>query len=380
AELDALLRIAQGRLEGRLAHPDGAGGMGDAAALERPGHLLEAALAPAEKRRHRNLHVVESESGGLRGVMPGLAELPGDGEARGGRVDDEHADARPAPRPVGIGGHQAVVGDVPVRDEHLRPVDDVVVAAALRGGADRGGVGARVGLGEAEGAELLAPDGGHEVVLLLLLGAEAEDRDAAEPHVREERRGKAAVHARDLLDQETAHHHVPTASAVCFRIADAEVAEASELREEVAREGLRSLELLDARCERLLREAPDRETEAFLFVVQAKAEHVVSSGGGIYPSRPGSDKSDPCLAAAICYGTAMPVTTVERIAAFEGQTVTLRGWLAGRRSSGKLHFLQVRDGTGTIQCVTAKADVSPDVFLLADHLPQESSLEVTGVV
>jgi len=44
----------------------------------------------------------------------------------------------------------------------------------------------------------------------------------------------------------------------------------------------------------------------------------------------------------------MPVTTVERIAAFEGETVTLRGWLAGRRSSGKLHFLQVRDGTGTI--------------------------------
>jgi asparaginyl-tRNA synthetase len=76
----------------------------------------------------------------------------------------------------------------------------------------------------------------------------------------------------------------------------------------------------------------------------------------------------------------MPVATVERIALFEGQTVTLHGWLAGRRSSGKLHFLQVRDGTGTIQCVTAKADVSPDVFLLADHLPQESSLEVTGFV
>src|SRR5712691_243306 len=61
AELDALLRIAQGRLEGRLAHADGAGGMGDAAALERPGHLLEAALAPAEERCHRDLHVVEGE-------------------------------------------------------------------------------------------------------------------------------------------------------------------------------------------------------------------------------------------------------------------------------------------------------------------------------
>ncbi|HYV56828.1 MAG TPA: asparagine--tRNA ligase [Candidatus Nitrosopolaris sp.] len=76
----------------------------------------------------------------------------------------------------------------------------------------------------------------------------------------------------------------------------------------------------------------------------------------------------------------MPAGTVERIAAFAGQSVTLRGWLAGRRSSGKLHFLQVRDGTGTIQCVMAKAEVSPEVFQLADHLPQESSLEVTGVV
>jgi asparaginyl-tRNA synthetase len=83
---------------------------------------------------------------------------------------------------------------------------------------------------------------------------------------------------------------------------------------------------------------------------------------------------------AIWYGVAVPVATVEGISAHEGQTVTLRGWLAGRRSSGKLHFLQVRDGTGTIQCVMAKAEVPPETFTLADHLPQESSLEVTGVV
>ena len=78
--------------------------------------------------------------------------------------------------------------------------------------------------------------------------------------------------------------------------------------------------------------------------------------------------------------TAMPVATVERIAAHEGQTVTLRGWLAQRRSSGKLHFLHLRDGTGTIQCVIGKQDVPEDVFALADHLPQETALEVTGSV
>ena len=76
----------------------------------------------------------------------------------------------------------------------------------------------------------------------------------------------------------------------------------------------------------------------------------------------------------------MAVVTVESIGAHAGEVVTLRGWLAARRSSGKLHFLQVRDGTGTIQCVMGKQDVAADVFSLADHLPQETSLEVTGTV
>jgi len=60
--------------------------------------------------------------------------------------------------------------------------------------------------------------------------------------------------------------------------------------------------------------------------------------------------------------------------------VTLRGWLYGRRSSGKLHFLQLRDGTGTIQCVVFVKDVAPEVFERAGHVAQESSIEVTGTV
>lgn len=71
---------------------------------------------------------------------------------------------------------------------------------------------------------------------------------------------------------------------------------------------------------------------------------------------------------------------VSNIAEHEGQTVTLRGWLYNKRSSGKLHFLQVRDGTGTIQCVVFKGDVTPEVFELADHITQESSILVTGSI
>src|SRR5262249_14487929 len=44
------------------------------------------------------------------------------------------------------------------------------------------------------------------------------------------------------------------------------------------------------------------------------------------------------------------------------------------------HFLQVRDGTGTIQCVIFKNDVPPEVFDEADHLPQESAVKVQGTV
>jgi len=71
---------------------------------------------------------------------------------------------------------------------------------------------------------------------------------------------------------------------------------------------------------------------------------------------------------------------IEDIAKFEGQTVMIKGWLAGRRSSGKIHFLQVRDGSGFIQAVMSKAAVGDDVFKQADHLSQESAVVVHGQV
>ena len=71
---------------------------------------------------------------------------------------------------------------------------------------------------------------------------------------------------------------------------------------------------------------------------------------------------------------------IEDIAKHEGKEVTLKGWLYNKRSSGKLHFLQVRDGTGILQCVVFKGDVPAEEFALADHLTQESSLIVTGMV
>ena len=71
---------------------------------------------------------------------------------------------------------------------------------------------------------------------------------------------------------------------------------------------------------------------------------------------------------------------VEDLGRHMGEEVTLRGWIYNRRSSGKVHFLLIRDGTGVCQCVASLADVGAEAFALADHLGQESSVEVTGIV
>jgi asparaginyl-tRNA synthetase len=74
------------------------------------------------------------------------------------------------------------------------------------------------------------------------------------------------------------------------------------------------------------------------------------------------------------------IVYIEQIAQYEGQPVTLRGWLHNRRSSGKIHFLSVRDGTGFIQAIMSKAAVGDDKFKQADHLSQETALIVHGTV
>ena len=76
----------------------------------------------------------------------------------------------------------------------------------------------------------------------------------------------------------------------------------------------------------------------------------------------------------------VPTVSIRHIAEHVGQSVRLAGWLYNKRSSGKLHFLQVRDGSATIQCVVFKGNVSPEVFELADHVSQESALIVEGTV
>ena len=74
------------------------------------------------------------------------------------------------------------------------------------------------------------------------------------------------------------------------------------------------------------------------------------------------------------------VVRIEDIAAHVGKEVTLQGWLYNRTDKGRLQFLQLRDGTGFIQCVVFQKEVPPETFEAAKRLTQESSFIVTGTV
>ena len=76
----------------------------------------------------------------------------------------------------------------------------------------------------------------------------------------------------------------------------------------------------------------------------------------------------------------MTETTINKLKNHEGKEVTIKGWLFNKRSSGKIAFLQLRDGTGFVQGVAAKNELPEDVFNLCKEIGQESSVIVTGIV
>ncbi|MDN7225786.1 asparagine--tRNA ligase [Planococcus liqunii] len=76
----------------------------------------------------------------------------------------------------------------------------------------------------------------------------------------------------------------------------------------------------------------------------------------------------------------MKKITIAEMAQYNGQTVKLGAWVSNKRSSGKIAFLQLRDGSGFVQAVVVKAEVGDELFATAKSLTQETSLYVTGEV
>ncbi len=76
----------------------------------------------------------------------------------------------------------------------------------------------------------------------------------------------------------------------------------------------------------------------------------------------------------------MNQTYIDDLPKHVGEEVTLKGWLYNLRSSGKLMFPQLRDGTGIVQCVVVKASIAPEMWEALKSLGQESALIVKGTV
>jgi len=78
--------------------------------------------------------------------------------------------------------------------------------------------------------------------------------------------------------------------------------------------------------------------------------------------------------------TSPPRTSINKLAERVGQEVTINGWLYNLRSSGKILFPQLRDGTGVVQCVALKSSLAPEVWDALKGLGQESALSIRGTV
>jgi len=76
----------------------------------------------------------------------------------------------------------------------------------------------------------------------------------------------------------------------------------------------------------------------------------------------------------------LPQVYINQLSKHDGEEVTLRGWLYNLRSSGKLLFLQLRDGTGIVQCVVFKKAVPEELWDALKGLGQESALSIRGKV
>src|SRR3954454_12431201 len=76
----------------------------------------------------------------------------------------------------------------------------------------------------------------------------------------------------------------------------------------------------------------------------------------------------------------MTIARIKELPQHIGEKVTINGWLYNKRTSGKLQFPIIRDGSGYLQCVVFKKEVTEETWKAADEVTQESSVRVTGTV
>src|SRR5205814_4467596 len=74
----------------------------------------------------------------------------------------------------------------------------------------------------------------------------------------------------------------------------------------------------------------------------------------------------------------LPTPRINELHDFAGRTVTVRAWVTHVRSSGKIAFAVLRDGTGTCQTVFVKGQLAPEIWARFSELTTETSVAITG--
>ncbi len=171
---------------------------------------------------------------------------------------------------IGHGEDHEGLGHSAVGDEALGAVEDVVVALQHGGGLLAGGVGTGVGLGQAEGADLLAGQQVRQVLHLLLLGAVLKDGGAAQRGVGGDDNGGGAAHLGQLLHAHGVGQHIAAGAAVLLGEVDAHHAQLAHLLHGLHGEALFLVDFLGQRLDLVLGELAVHLADHLLFFRQVK--------------------------------------------------------------------------------------------------------------
>ena len=258
AERLALLRVVERALEGRLHPADGAERHREPLPLEVGHDQVEALVLLAEQVLRGHAHVGERQLAGVGRVPAELLELARHLEAGHALLEHEEREAVVAALLRRLHGGHVEVRAHAVRDERLGAVHDVLAVLAARERLQARDVGAGARLGDRERADLLALEPGHDPALLLLLGAELEDRRHRDPDVPADPGGHAArPAARHLLGEDRAVHGVAALAAVLLGIAEIPRKPSSPMRVNSSR-GNSSASSHSGACGRISRSTNER--------------------------------------------------------------------------------------------------------------------------
>ena len=220
AELNPLLGVLQGGLIGPLGDAQGLGCDADTAAVEGGHGDFEAVTLLAQQVFLGYLHIIKDQLSGRGGADTHLVIVVAKLESLPALLHNEGGDAPGADVRGGDGKDHIGVRLGGVGDEDFAAVEQPVVALVHGGGLGAAGIGAGVGLGEAEGANFFTSGQGHQIFLLLLLGAEGEDRPGAKGHVGGQNHARAAVYPGQLLHGDGVANGIQPRAAVLLGVGD----------------------------------------------------------------------------------------------------------------------------------------------------------------